>query len=229
MALVIFNTFFLLSAQYSLAAGDDPLDDDYASEAPVYDPLEPLNRKIFVANDFLYEHALFPVADTYGKVVPKPIRTGIGNFFHNLAAPVRIISCLMQFKGKQAFTHFGALLFNSSFGIGGILDIVKTDDHLDDEDISQGLASWSLPHGAYIVWPIIGPSNVRNSFGFAGDTLLKPQSYLGSPESTIAVAEEKLNDLSIDNPYRKLKEGAIDPYGAIRRAYYDNFKKRLED
>ena len=49
------------------------------------DPWENWNRKVFAFNDALDTYALKPVATTYNKVVPSPIRTGVHNFFGNFS------------------------------------------------------------------------------------------------------------------------------------------------
>ena len=42
----------------------------------------------------------------------------------------------------------------------------------EDEDFGQTLAVWGAPNGAYVVLPLYGPSNVRDTVGTAGDMLL---------------------------------------------------------
>lgn len=75
------------------AAAVDYLDDaayeETAAEANVPDPIEPFNRAMFAFNDTLYVWVLDPVATGYSKVLPADIRGCIGNFFSNLAEPVR--------------------------------------------------------------------------------------------------------------------------------------------
>ena len=48
------------------------------------DPYESFNRGVYSFNDGLDRAVLKPVATAYHDVAPKPIRTGVSNFFGNL-------------------------------------------------------------------------------------------------------------------------------------------------
>ena len=85
----------------------------------VADPLHLWNRAMFHFNDKLYFWALKPVARGYRAVVPTPVRRGAKNFLHNLAAPVRIVSSILQGKGRTASAELTRFLINSTVGILG--------------------------------------------------------------------------------------------------------------
>ena len=70
---------------------------------------------------------------------------------------------------------------------------------------------------------------MRNTFGAISDISLTPQTYLGSPDSLYISLGNTVQDTAQSNPYKELTEGAIDPYAAVKRAYYDNFKKRMKE
>ncbi|MFA5994489.1 MAG: VacJ family lipoprotein [Parcubacteria group bacterium] len=202
----------------------DLTDDNYAEAT---DSLEFINRPIFFCNDHFYDYIYFPITDTYEKIIPRPVKTGITNVFHNLTTPVRVAGDLMQLKGEKAIVDASSAVFNTLFGVLGIADIYTIDDAFDDEDVSQGFASWGIPEGPYIVWPFVGPSNVRNTVGAIGNALLTPQTYLGFPDSALASVAETTNAYGTTNPYREIVAGALDPYSAIKDAYLSNFKKKL--
>ena len=84
--------------------------------------------------------------------------------------------------------------------------------------------------------PFIGPSSLRDGIGFYADGYLHPVSYLdGKPYKTkwykIAIrAFEKFNETSFQiGEYDKLKGMALDPYVAIRNAWWQNRKKKIAE
>jgi len=80
---------------------------------------------MFHFNDKLYFWFLKPVSTGYETVVSTPVRTGVLNFFTNLAAPMRMGSCLLQGKGEEAGAEFTRLMFNTTFGVLGLGDPAK--------------------------------------------------------------------------------------------------------
>ncbi len=86
------------------------------------DPWESWNRGVYKVNDALDRTVAKPVARGYVRVVPKPIRTGISNFFANLNTPTVMINDALQGKFLAAANDLGRFLLNSTFGVGGILD-----------------------------------------------------------------------------------------------------------
>jgi phospholipid-binding lipoprotein MlaA len=64
-----------------------------------------------------------------------------------------------------------------------------------------------------------------------GDGFLDPVNYLPRWEEVIAVdAYKEVNDTSLRlGEYEDFKESALDPYVAMRNAYYQNRKSKLEE
>ena len=202
-------------------------------EVPIADPLEPFNRAMFHFNDKLYFWALKPVAQGYNKVVPEPARVGVKNFFSNLGFPVRFVSRLLQADFKGAAEEFGRFAVNTLWGAGGFLDPASSQQlniPKKDADIGQTLGVYGLGQGFYIVWPFLGPSSARDSIGIAGDFFLYPVSYISPWYDWLAVrAYEEVNDTSLSiGDYESFKEAAIDPYVALRDAYYQYRQKKVE-
>ncbi len=196
------------------------------------DPLEPVNRAFFHFNDKLYFWVLKPVATGYKAVVPEPARVGVSNFFRNLIFPVRFVNCVLQGKVEGASSEFGGFIVNTFMGLGGLFDPAKDMGiRRYDEDLDQSLAVYGFGFGFYIDWPFLGPSSVRGTFGLAGDYFLDPVNYL---ESTVEVVGAKAFDavnrtsLSIGQ-YESLKKAALDPYVALRDAYYQNRLKKIKE
>jgi phospholipid-binding lipoprotein MlaA len=215
------------------AAEPEEYDDDYYFyEEDLADPLEPINRAFFVFNDRLYFWVLKPVAKGYKTVVPEKARVGVGNFFRNLAFPVRFVNCIFQGKGEGAAEELGSFLLNSIGGMGGFFDIAGAAGvRKYDEDLDQSLAVFGFGPGFFINWPFFGPSTLRGTFGSAGDGFLYPVNYLGSSGAWLAFySSDVVNQTSFRiGDYEALKRAALDPYVALRDAYYQNRLKKIEE
>jgi phospholipid-binding lipoprotein MlaA len=210
------------------------LDEEDAQEQVVIvpDPLAPWNRLMFQFNDKFYYWFLKPVSHGYRAVVPMPVRTGVQNFFTNIGAPVRMGSCLVQGKGTEAQAEFARFAFNSTFGVFGLGNPAKNYPHLQthDEDMGQALAVHGVEDGFYVVWPILGPSTARDTAGTVGDMFMNPISYLPLAASAGATGEKNLNSASDRiGDYETLTEAAVDPYEAVRDAYLQNRKAKIEE
>jgi phospholipid-binding lipoprotein MlaA len=198
-------------------------EDDTGEMALIADPIEPFNRVMFTFNDKLYSWVLRPITLGYRKVAPTPIRTGVSNFFVNLASPVRLANCLLQGKGQAAGTEFSRFFVNSTIGLLGFLDVFKETQtpYPDAEDLGQTLGQWGVGSGFYIVWPVLGSSSLRDTVGLAGDTFLHPLTYLDNREAALAIrGYERVNALSFRiEDIDAAKKAAFDPYEAARNFY----------
>jgi phospholipid-binding lipoprotein MlaA len=184
-------------------------------------------------NDKFYFWLLKPAAQGYSAVAPEPVRLAVSRFFKNLTTPVRFVSNLLQFKIKNAGEELLRLVTNSTQGVAGFFDVAKTHYGIygHDEDIGQALGSYGIGHGFYLVWPILGPSSLRDTAGLVGDFLLDPVTYVTPLEASIGIrAYDRVNETTFKiGDYEELKEAMIDPYVSIRNGYVQKRKKEVED
>lgn len=201
--------------------------DDYDSEpvATISDPLEPWNRFWFRFNDIFYIHVAQPVYDGWKFVTPQFFRTAMSNLFYNILFPTRFINSILQGRPLEAGVEFSRFMMNVMGG-AGLVDLAsgkKTIVPVDPsgEDFGQTLGRWGIGQGWYIIWPFIGPSSVRDTFGRIGDAFTSPLFYLDPWEVSLAAnAGFRFNDLYEVLPaYTDLKSIAVDPYLAMREAY----------
>jgi len=202
----------------------DEFEEEFKDELmPVADPLEPWNRLMYHFNDKLYFWFFKPLARGYKFVVPEFARNGVNNFFRNLYTPIRFTNSLLQGKGTDAGNEFASFFVNSTWGILGFGAPAqsKLKIELSDEDLGQTFGAYGIGNGFYIVWPIIGPSTLRDTVGSVGDRFLNPVSYLDSTEASIAISfYDRLNETSFRiGEYEAIKAAAINPYDAIRNGY----------
>lgn len=192
------------------------------------DPLERMNRAFFIFNDKLYFWFLKPVAQVYGTFIPPGLRTCIRNGFDNLRFPTRFVNNVLQGKFKAAGIETGRFLINSTIGFAGFFEIAGRDFDLlppHDEDTGQTLGFYGLKPGFYIVWPVLGPSTVRDTFGLAGDTVLHPLFWLPQDYWVSAAIRtgQIVNNASLRiGEYEDFKKAALDPYASMRQAYLQN-------
>lgn len=203
--------------------GEDDFTNGDIETLAVFDPIEPFNRGMFWLNDKLYLYLFKPIARGY-RVVPEPARESVSNFFSNLGTPVRFANSLLQLKMEDAGTELGRLVINSTLGIGGLFDPAKAwfDLERKEEDFGQTLGNYGVGSGFYIVWPILGPSNTRDTVGMVGDFFLDPLHYIEmKPVERVGLtALDKETDLSLDkDTYESIKQESLDPYLYVRNAY----------
>ncbi len=181
------------------------------------DKREKINRKAFRFNQKLDKNIIKPVATSYQKVTPDIVEIGISNFFANLGDINNAFNNVLQGKIVDAGSDMTRFAFNSTFGLGGILDVASTlqlEKH--DEDFGQTLAHWGVKSGSYSVTPFLGASTLRNSTGFWIDIALNPSNYANN-----SFAYSSVN--FINNEASELADNKPDEYTLARDAW---IKKR---
>ncbi len=215
-------------------------EDDWNKAVPVKnyvaDPLEPVNRLFFTFNDKLYFWLIKPVSRGYAVVLPLMVRECIDNFFFNLRTPIRLVNTFLQGKLQRSGEEFSRFAVNTTIGIGGLWDPARDWFNLSpsNEDLGQTLGKFGMGDGIYICWPFLGPSNLRDSLGLAGDYFLDPVNYLTMNNETSEAlgikAEDTVNRTSLRlGDYEALIEGSFDPYSAIRDGYIQRRRSKIND
>jgi phospholipid-binding lipoprotein MlaA len=214
----------------------DDMDDDWEDESEeieyIRDPLQPFNRAMFHFNDKLYYWALKPVARGYRFIVPQRARVCVRKFFSNAGTPVRLVNCLLQARLKGAGTEIGRFVVNTTAGIAGLFDPAQKFCGMREQqaDFDQTLGIYKMGPVIYINWPLLGPSSVRGTLGIIADMACDPTTYLLDTPVKLGIAVyEEVNETSLTiGNYEGLTESALDPYIAIRDAYYQNRKSLVE-
>ncbi|MEW6719039.1 MAG: VacJ family lipoprotein [Thermodesulfobacteriota bacterium] len=197
----------------------------------IADPIEPINRALFVFNDKAYYWVFKPVAEGYDYVVGEDFRISIRNFFSNLATPIRFANHLLQGELRASGTELIRFALNSTTGILGLFDTARDNWGFEkkDADLGQTLGKYGLGNGFYIVWPLLGPSTLRDTAGYFGDSILDPVSYVQPAGASIGVkGYREENNLSLRiGVYEELTGAAVDPYVAVRDAYVQSRAKAV--
>jgi len=212
---------------------EDVTEEGEEETVKIADPIYPWNKAMYHFNDKFYFWLLKPVSKGYSSVVPEDIRLAVSNFFSNLTTPIRFVSNLLQLKMKNAGNELIRFAYNSTAGVGGLADVAKKDLDIKrhDEDLGQTLGSYGIGHGFYIVWPLLGPSSVRDTAGKIGDILLDPVSYVNPTETAVGIAAyDRVNETSFHiGDYEDWKKSVVNPYVSMRNAYIQHRKKKVEE
>lgn len=193
------------------------------------DPLEAINRPIFVFNDHLDRYFLKPVTEGYRFVVPDPAERGVSNFFDNLRDFNGTLNALLQWRLPEAARNGGRFLLNSSFGVLGLFD-VATPMGVERyrTDFGHTLAHWGAPEGPYLVVPLFGPRTLRSGTGNIVDTLSSLEAQVDDVRTRNTLFAMGI----VDGRARLLKADELitgDRYIFIRDAYLQQRRALVSD
>lgn len=226
-------------AQITPAAGDErtagmklaSAPEPDAPQAPAYsnginDPLEPLNRAVFGFNDLLDVYLIEPAAEAYLAVFPDFARDGIQNFMRNLRAPLILANDLLQGKIGDAGVTTARFVINTTAGVGGLFDVASTQGlYYKSEDFGQTLGAWGFGEGFYLVLPLYGPSNLRDTVGLGVDGYADPVRIWTFKTGRDWIYYTRNGVEGFDNRARivtavqDLRRSSLDYYAAVRSAY----------
>jgi len=214
------------AAETAAVAESAPSD---ATAGADYDPWEPFNRTMFGFNETLDEYVLEPVATGWDAVLPRLVQRSVDNFFDNLKFPVRLVNNLLQGELDPAAVALCRFTVNTTAGIGGLIDWAS-DMGLPKHsaDFGQTLGRWGVPPGPYLVWPVFGSSNPRDTVGVVADSYLDISTLLGDIYilgAARVVQTVNTRSLLLDD-VDAAREASLDFYIAVRTAYFER-RERL--
>jgi len=200
---------------------DPSLPDPATLPGPGHDPWERWNRKVHAFNMAIDRTVAAPLARAYVKIVPRPVRLGVGSFFNNLGQPVSALNALLQGKPAQAGQSLGRFLVNVTIGVGGLFDPASRMNIPNrSEDFGQTLGVWGWETSRFVELPLFGPRTVRDVFGLVGDGQVSPLRQVDDDAWRVGLQGLQLVDLrtqlfAVD----RLREGAADEYALVRDAW----------
>lgn len=203
-----------------------------AGSAPVdpKDPYESWNRKVYSFNETVDRWFLKPVAQAYRTFTPQLIDRGITNFFNNLSEVRNFTNSVLQLKGESAVVALGRFVYNTTFGLGGLIDVATTFDLPErPEDFGQTLGYWGSGSGPYLMLPFLGPSTPRHFGGFVTDAFALPSAWdaVESPEVYFARAVQVVDKRADLIPAEGFISG--DSYIFLRNAFLQRREFMIND
>ena len=109
------------------------------------------------------------------------------------------------------------------------------------EDFGQTLGFYGVGEGFPIVLPFLGPSNLRDMVGIAGDSYVNPLSTTGDSDLRYKIPNNLAQEIGIQTfnvvnstslklgQYESLKKDALDLYPFLRDIYTQARKKQIEE
>jgi phospholipid-binding lipoprotein MlaA len=185
------------------------------------DPWESWNRGVYKVNDALDRAVAKPVAKTYVRFVPHPIRLGVSNFFANLLMPTVIINDTLEGKLRHTASDLGRFLLNTTLGVGGLLDPASAAGLAKNQaDFGLTLGTWGVPAGPFVEIPVLGPSDLRDAPSRVVDAYTNPLTYVRNdwikyPVYVVSLVDTRADLLSLEPTLNSV----YDPYAFVRDAY----------
>lgn len=152
----------------------------------VYDPLEPMNKRIYAFNRLFDEYVFLPALTAYRFVFPQFVRNRFQNFWANIGEIPNIYNSLFQLKIEKTAVSSWRLLLNTTVGIGGLWDPATHWFEIEraNEDFGQTLGHWGVGAGPFLVLPVLGPTNLRDTTGLVTDYVAEREiDFLGVKEA----------------------------------------------
>jgi len=195
------------------------------------DPLEPLNRVTWRFNDTVDRNIAQPVARGYNRVVPRPVRTGIANFFANLGDVPVMLNNFAQLRFADGMSDLMRIALNSSFGMLGVLDIATPAGlPAHEQDFGLTLGHYGVASGPYLVLPLFGPSTFRDAAGFGVDQYANPVSYAEPRARNVLWGVNFVSSRArYLNATDLLEEAALDKYLFVRDAWLARRQSKLDE
>ena len=207
--------------------------DAVAAYAEANDPIEPLNRYIFELNIGADKLLIRPLAEIYRGALPQGAQDSVRNMTGNLNTPLTFLHDLLQGETERAGQSFGRFTGNTFLGVGGLFDVMAGEEGKDieagiphhSEDLGQTLAVWGASEGPFIMLPILGPSNLRDSIGIVGDSFLDPARFLVDEKNRVGFTVLRRGLRGIDQRARNIEtlddieRNSIDYYATVRSLY----------
>ncbi|MCK5545816.1 MAG: VacJ family lipoprotein, partial [Rhodospirillaceae bacterium] len=222
---------------WGCAAGSASMDPETrAEQIETNDPLEPLNRVIFQVNRGLDTWFLRPAATFYKAMLPPPVQTAFSNFLDNLSSPVVLLNDILQGDSDRAADTFARFAINTTIGIGGLFDMATDMGYPDhSEDFGQTLGVWGMDEGPFIMLPIFGPSNPRDTVGLVADYFTDPITNWAINTDRRWVNPTRSGSESVDFRARNMEEiddterTSIDYYATVRSLYRQHRRDQIRN
>jgi len=195
----------------------DNVNQDYSTN----DPYEDINRNVFAFNQAVDGAIFRPIAEVY-LLVPQWGRDRVASALDNLGEPINFTNNILQGEVDRAGSTLMRFAINSTFGLAGLFDVAEEwGIKYVPEDFGQTAAVWGMGEGPYLVLPLLGPSNPRDTLGLVVDWVIDPMGYvLKDDESLARVVGNAIDQRSAYlEELDTLEETSVDFYATMRESY----------
>ena len=233
-------SIFLLTFNAN-AGSDGEINLNQGRSTDVKDCFEKLNRATFALNQGLDKAIIKPLATGYKKL-PDPIQKGTGNAVKNLSNLITIPNNVLQGDIKLALINSGRLVINTTLGLLGTIDVANKMGFpkYEKEDYGQTLGAWGVGPGCYLVLPVLGPTNLRDTAGSFVNVLGGDPWFNASSHGNNEFLSDKLyltskalsginfraeNMASLEN----LETNSVDFYATVKSLYSQDRENKIKN
>lgn len=193
---------------------------------PPGDPLARFNARTFEATQAVDAALVEPLAEGYEKGVPRPVRSGLRNFFRNLTSPVVFLNFLLQLKPQRAIETLARFAINTTAGVAGLFDVAGKEPFdlpYRPNGLANTLGYYGVGPGPYFYLPLVGSTTLRDAFGGLVDGLVLPIA-VGAPfdDPKFALPRGAIRSLDYRVEYDEQIDALLeedDPYTTQRERY----------
>ena len=152
-------------------------------DVEVYYPIEGFNRGTYRFNYYFDKFVFLPIVSVYQFILPDYAEDRVSSFVDNVYEFNNFTNNLLQLKFKETGITLARFVVNTTVGVAGLWDpATHWGMRRQTEDFGQTLGHYGVGHGPYIVLPVFGPSNLRDTTGLAVDTV--SYTHLRAHETT---------------------------------------------
>ena len=182
------------------------------------DPLEAVNRAVFVFNQFIAAPVRRFSAKIERTIDPSVIR-GLRNFLNNIAEPSVALSYLAEGEASQTRLALKRFILNTVEGPLGFRDVAAAGGlGQRPANLTDVLCHYGVPPGPYVVLPFYGGMTLRDLVAQVA-TISAGYAALGEIYLGYRIASLTLGTLDRPGAFRQvqfLDDGRPDPYAATK-------------
>ena len=200
-------------------------------DVEVYDPIEGFNRGSYRFNHYFDKYFFLPIVKGYQFIMPDYAEDRVSSFVDNVYEFNNFTNNLLQLKFKETGITLSRFVINTTVGVAGLWDpSTHWGLHRQPEDFGQTLGHYGVGHGPFIVLPIFGPSNLRDTTGLVTDAVAfgvaGPPAWVDDDTTTLVFTGVAAIDKRKRVPFRYYGSGSPFEYEQIRLLYTK--KRELE-
>ena len=200
-------------------------------DVEVYDPIEGFNRGSYRFNHYFDKYFFLPIVKGYQFIMPDYAEDRVSSFVDNVYEFNNFTNNLLQLKFKETGITLSRFVINTTVGVAGLWDpSTHWGLRRQPEDFGQTLGHYGVGHGPFIVLPIFGPSNLRDTTGLVTDAVAfgvaGPPAWVDDDTTTLVFTGVAAIDKRKRVPFRYYGSGSPFEYEQIRLLYTK--KRELE-
>ena len=193
-------------------------------DVEVYDPIEGFNRGSYRFNHYFDKYFFLPIVKGYQFLMPDYAEDRVSSFVDNVYEFNNFTNNLLQLKFKETGITLSRFVINTTVGVAGLWDpSTHWGLHRQPEDFGQTLGHYGVGHGPFIVLPIFGPSNLRDTTGLVTDAVAfgvaGPPAWVDDDTTTLVFTGVAAIDKRKRVPFRYYGSGSPFEYEQIRLLY----------